>query len=152
MPRLLRSDLPDGVFHVTARGVGGIAIFRDDDDRRSFLALLARTVARHDWTCHAFCLMGTHYHLVLQTTRTDLSTGFQWLNGSYAQAFNRRHKRWGHLFGARFAAWLVETDEHLAAACRYVVSNPVRAGLVERAEDWRWSGIRPRRTYVRQLD
>src|SRR5213078_4354641 len=91
MPRLRRSDLPDGVFHVTARGVAGTAVFRDDEDRRLFLGLLGRTVDRHEWTCHAFCLMGTHYHLVVQATRKDVSAGIQWLNGTYAQSFNRRH-------------------------------------------------------------
>jgi putative transposase len=141
MPRLRRSDLPDGVFHVTARGVAGTAVFRDDEDRRLFLGLLGRTVDRHDWTCYAFCLMGTHYHLVVRATRKDVSAGIQWLNGTYAQSFNRRHERWGHLFGARFGSWVVERDERFAATCRYVLENPVRAGLCARPEDWPWSAI-----------
>jgi putative transposase len=141
MARLRRSDLPDGVFHVTARGVAGTAVFRDDEDRRRFLHLLGRAVERHDWTCHAFCLMGTHYHLVVQATRDDVSAGIQWLNGTYAQSFNRRHERWGHLFGARFGSWVVDRDEHLAATCRYVLQNPVRAGLCRNAEDWAWSAV-----------
>jgi putative transposase len=141
MARPRRSDLPDGVFHITARGVAGTAVFRDDEDRLRFLRLLGKTVERHDWMCHAFCLMGTHYHLVVQATRDDVSAGIQWLNGTYAQSFNRRHERWGHLFGARFGSWVIDRDEHLASTCLYVLQNPVRAGLCRHAEDWPWSAM-----------
>ena len=141
MPRQLRRDLPDGVFHVTARGVDSCLIFVDDEDRRFFLGLLCQAVERHGWRCHAFCSMGTHYHLVVETTCDRLSAGFHRLNGVYAQMFNRRHARTGHLFGDRFASWVVDTEEHLRAACRYVVQNPVRARLCVRAEDWPWSGL-----------
>ncbi len=146
MPRLLRTALPDGFFHVTARGVEQRTIFEDDDDRGVFLELLARTIERYRWECHAFCLMGNHYHVVLEATRADLSTGCQWLNGRYGQLFNKRHARSGHLFGARFASWILADDEHLAAACRYVLLNPVRAGLCRRTHEWRWSGSRYART------
>jgi len=94
--------------------------------------------ARGDWAN----LKGTHYHLVIQGKRDDVSIGVQWLNGTYAQSFNRRHRRWGHLFGARFGAWVVDRDEHLAATCNYVLQNPVRAGLVARARAWPWSSFR----------
>ena len=152
MARQPRCEQADGIFHVATRGVEKRMIFLDEDDRRTFLALFFYVARRFEWRTYAFCLMGTHYHLVLETSRGRLSAGVQWLNGSYAQAFNRRHVRRGHLFGARFASWVVDRDEHLARACRYVLNNPVRAGLVERAGDWRWSGSRVRRTYVRQLD
>ncbi|HLA90979.1 MAG TPA: transposase [Gemmatimonadaceae bacterium] len=142
MPRQRRSDLPDGVYHVTARGVARELIFIDDDDRRAFLRLLADAVARQQWHTHAFCLLGTHYHLIVSTTRARLSKGLHRLNTIYAQHFNRRHGRRGHVFGDRFASWVIDEDEHLAAACLYVLENPVRAGLCERAEDWRWSGVK----------
>lgn len=142
MPRQRRSDLPDGVYHVTARGVARELIFVDDDDCRAFLRLLADVVARQQWHTYAFCLLGTHYHLIVSTTRARLSKGLHRLNAIYAQNFNRRHSRRGHLFGDRFASWVIDEDEHLAAACLYVLENPVRAGLCERAEDWRWSGVR----------
>lgn len=142
VPRPLRSDLPDGFYHVTAHGVGHARIFRDDEDRRDFLALLVATVDRFEWRCYAFCLMGTHYHLVVETTQERLSRGVQRLNGLYAQAFNVRHSRSGHLFGARFGSWIVESERHLFDACRYVLGNPVRARLCESAEDWPWSGSR----------
>src|SRR5690349_2219536 len=88
-----RSWLPDGFFHLTTRGVQGLMIFEDAIDRIVFLQLLRRTIERHEWTCHAYCLMGTHYHLVIQTTVERLSAGMQDLNGTYAQQFNTRHQR-----------------------------------------------------------
>jgi putative transposase len=142
VPRALRSDLPDGFFHVTARGVAHGRIFLDDDDRRHFLALLARTVERFEWRCFGFCLMDTHYHVVVEATRERLSLGVQQLNARHAQEFNRRHARSGHLFGARFASWIVGTEQHLLETCRYVLLNPVRAGLCGSPEDWPWSASR----------
>jgi putative transposase len=142
MARPLRSDLPDGYYHVTTRGVDGTAIVRDDDDRRILLARLGDVVSRFDWVVHALCLMNTHYHLVVEATRLALSTGMKRLNGRYAQGFNERHGRSGHLFGDRFWSGLIESEEYLEAACIYVVWNPVRAGLCEVPEDWRWSWSR----------
>jgi putative transposase len=142
MPRALRSDFPDGVYHVTARGVNGCAVFGDDVDRVLFLRLLGDCIERFAWRCHAFCLMGTHYHLVVETLRARLSAGLHRLNGLYAQRFNHRHERTGHLFGDRFHGWLVRDEDHLRATCRYVVLNPVRAGLCATASEWPWSAPR----------
>jgi putative transposase len=140
--RLPRYVFPDGIFHVGTRGVDGAAIYRSDDDRRFFLRLLADVVQRHDWAVHVFCLMTNHYHLVVEALRDDLSGGFHRLNGIYAQAFNRRYARRGHLFGDRFWSGLIESDERLDATCRYVLANPVRAGLCPLASDWPWSASR----------
>ena len=104
MPRVLRTRLPDGYFHVTARGVDGTAIFRDDHDRVAYLGLFGETVERYAWNCHAFCLMDNHVHLVLDTAQPRLSAGIQYLHGEHARRFNNRHERTGHLFGARFAS------------------------------------------------
>ena len=144
MARLLRRDLPDGTYHVTTRGVDGTAIFRDDSDRLEFLRLLAEVVARFAWRCHAFCLMDNHYHLVVETSRADLSRGVKRLNGVYAQRFNRRHVRRGHLFGDRFWSSLIASEEHLRSACVYVVWNAVRAGLAASPREWRWCASRAR--------
>ena len=145
MPRLPRCQLPEhAIFHVTTRGVNRDAISRDDDDRRLFLILLAQVTGRTDWDCHAFCLMPNHHHLVLETHQDLLSVGLRYLNGRYAQAFNQRHGRTGHLFGDRFAAFVIRDDRHLRDATEYVLQNPVRAGLCRRAADWRWSGARRR--------
>ena len=142
VPRILRTTLPDGYFHITARGVAQRPIYLDDDDYRLFLALAGATVRRYDWDVSAFCLMPNHFHIVVETTQEALSHGVQWLDGVYARSFNACHNRWGHLFGGRFRSWVVESEEHLYAACRYILENPVRAGLCERPEDWPWSGSR----------
>jgi putative transposase len=144
---------PEGIYHVTTRGVARGAIFLNDDEHRLFLHLFADVVARYAWRVHVFCLMPNHYHLVVETQLWRLSTGLQRLNGIYAQGFNRRHKRWGHVFGDRFASWLVEGEEHYLNTCEYVLQNPVRAGLVRSAEDWPWSAAsRSFRTLVRVRD
>ena len=148
MPRVLRTSLPDGFFHVTARGVDGAAIVRDPRDGQLYVHLLARTIARYRWECHAYCLMPNHVHAVVDATQQELSAGVQYLHGTYALAFNRRHRRTGHLFGARFSSWIVETERHLSNACRYVYLNPVRAGLCARPEDWPWSGSGPRNEHL----
>jgi putative transposase len=141
--RRARRELPSpGIYHVTTRGVARTAIFLDDDERRLFLRLLADVVGRHDWRCHAFCLMTNHYHAVVETHLWRLSDGMQRLNGVYAQAFNRRHARTGHLFGDRYASWVVTDEDYLRHACEYILQNPVRAGLCERAEEWPWSAAR----------
>lgn len=142
MARIPRSHLPDGTYHAYARGVDRCAIFRDDDDRRLLLRLVLNVVDRWSWRFHALCLMGNHYHLVFETTRRALSTGMHRLNGRYAEAFNTRYGRTGHLFGARFSCRVVEDEEHLERLCDYVVNNPVRAGLCARATDWPWSWSR----------
>jgi putative transposase len=140
VPRGRRSDLPDGTFHVTARGVAGSSIFRDDFDRAAFCELLTRTSGRFEWRCDAYCLMTTHFHLVIAARRTSLSAGMHWLSGVHAQRFNRRHERRGHLFENRFSVRVVRDEEHWREACRYVFDNPVKAGLCERATEWPWSG------------
>lgn len=142
MPRVVRKALPDGYFHVITRGVDACAIFRDDVDRRAFLSHVRTCTDRHGWVVHAMCLMTTHYHLVLHSTRIELSRGVQRLNGRYAQRFNQRHARFGHLFADRFSSRVIETERHLHEACRYVVENPVRARLCDAAEDWPWSRSR----------
>lgn len=140
MPRQPRTFLGDGTFHVTARGVARMAIYRDGADYAGFLALLESTVARFPWLLHAFCLMPNHYHLVVEATCRALSNGMHRLNGLYAQGFNDLYERTGHVFQNRFGARRVEEEKDLARVCVYVLQNPVRAGLCERAEDWPWSG------------
>jgi REP element-mobilizing transposase RayT len=134
--RIPRSSLPDGYYHVYARGVACGRAFADDVDRSAFLELLSLCERRHGWTCYAFTLLSTHYHLVLGTTREQLSAGVHRLNWRYARHFNRRHARFGHVFAERFSARLIESEEYLYDACEYVLLNPVKAGLCERAEDW----------------
>jgi len=142
MARPLRIEYPGAVYHVTARGNARAAVFLDDDDRRRFLALLAETAERERWTCHAYCLMGNHYHLLLETASANLGRGMRQLNGVYTQRFNRAHQRVGHVFQGRYKAILVEKQAYLLELCRYVVLNPVRAGMVAKPGDWLWSSYR----------
>ena len=142
MARPLRICLPGGVYHVIARGNGRATIYRDDADRFRFLRTLGHVVDRFGWLCHAYCLMGNHYHLVVETPRSNLPTGMQQLNGPYAQRFNERHGRCGHVFQARYRSILVEKESHLLALCRYIVLNPVRAGLCARPRAYHWSSYR----------
>ena len=139
---MLRTALPDGYFHAYSRAVFGAALFHDDADGRLFLKLLARTATRCAWEVDALCLMTTHYHLVLRTTLPHLARGMHWLNGVYAQRFNRRHERFGHLFAGRYASRTIESDDYLERAREYVLLNPVRAGLCSCATEWPWNGSR----------
>ncbi len=142
MARPLRLEFPGAVYHLTARGNARQDIFLDDQDRAGFLALLGREIIQQRWRCYAYCLMGNHYHLVIETPEPNLSTGMRRLNGVYTQAFNRVHDRVGHLFQGRYKSILVEREPYLLELCRYVVLNPVRAGLTARVADWRWSSYR----------
>ncbi len=142
MARPLRLAYPGAVYHVMARGHERAPAYRDDADRLGFLEILGAVAAEHAWIVHGYCLMGNHYHLLVETPRGDLSAGMRSVDGRYAQAFNRRHRRRGHLFEGRFRAILVQKDTHLLELCRYVVLNPVRARLVERPEQWSWSNYR----------
>ena len=142
MARALRTDFPGAVHHVTSRGNERRPIFFDDQDRKAFLEFLGQAVKRFGWSLTAYVLMTNHFHLVIQTPEPNLSRGMQWFNTAYAIWFNRRHKRWGHLYGGRFKAFVIEKETYLLEVLRYVVLNPVRAQLVERPEDYRWSSFR----------
>lgn len=142
MARPPRRELAGGIHHVTARGNNGDPIFRDATDHRIFQRLLARTAAKFAWKCLTYCLMGNHYHLLVTTVDATLSRGMQWLNGRYAQWLNWRHGSEGHAFFRRFKSVEIESDEQLAEVARYIVLNPVRAGLCAAPEDWRWSSYR----------
>lgn len=142
MSRPLRIELPGGLHHVTSRGDRREAIYRDEQDRLDWLAVLGEVCSRFNWRCHAYCEMTNHYHVVVETPDANLSQGMRQLNGVYTQATNRRHGLVGHLFQGRFKAILVERDAYLLELARYVVLNPVRAGMVAEAGDWPWSSYR----------
>jgi putative transposase len=142
MARPLRLEYPGALYHVTSRGNAQADIYLDDSDRRIFLRTLGATVTRQHWLLHAFCLMGNHYHLLLETPQPNLSRGMRQLNGVYSQCFNRRHQRVGHVLQGRFTAILVERETYLLELARYIPLNPVRAGFVASAERWQWSSYR----------
>ena len=142
MARPLRLEFPHAVYHVTSRGNARQDIVATDADRRMFLTLLAHVVGRYGWLCHAYCLMDNHYHLLIETPTPNLSQGMRQLNGRYTQAYNRAHRRVGHLLQGRFTAIVVEKEAHLLELCRYVVLNPVRAKMVPHPRQWAWSSYR----------
>jgi REP-associated tyrosine transposase len=142
MPRRPRIEVEDGIFHVASRAVDTVFAYREATDRLDFLDFLWTTVGMYEWRCQSYCLMGTHYHLIVQTPNANLAAGMQMLNGRYAQRFNWRYDRRGHLFGGRFISVLIRDDAHLMAAHRYVARNPVRAGLCPDPGAWHWSSYR----------
>lgn len=141
MARRPRTAAPGAVLHLTARGILGSPIFFCEFDRFAFLALLRRVTERSGWTIVAWCLMDTHYHLIVVVPDSPrVAWAMQLLNGVYAREFNHRHGRRGHLFADRYTETLIGSDSHLEAACSYVFENPVRAGLVREAGKWPWAG------------
>ncbi len=139
MSRPLRLELAGALYHVTSRGDGREDIYLSDDDRVAWLETLAQVCKRFNWVCHAYCQMGNHYHLLVETPDANLSNGMRQLNGVYTQRFNRRHQRVGHIFQGRFKAILVDKDSYLLELARYVVLNPLRAKMVRNLEQWQWS-------------
>jgi putative transposase len=142
MARPLRPEHPGAVWHVYNRGVNRADIFFSDEDRLLFIALLAEAVRRFRWIVLQFTLMTNHFHIALETPEPTLSRGMKWLAGKFVQTINRRHGRIGPLFQGRFKSQLVEKESHLLELMRYIALNPVRAKLVERPEDYRWSSYR----------
>jgi putative transposase len=142
MARPLRIEFSGAIYHVTSRGDRREPIFVDEDDRRALLGVVAQALHRFDATMLVYCLMGNHYHFVLQTRHGNLSSLMRYINGVYSQTFNRRHNKVGHLFQGRFKAILVDRDAYLLEVCRYVEMNPVRARLVVDPFEWRWSSLR----------
>ena len=139
MARPLRIELAGGLYHVTSRGDRREDIFFSEADRQAWLAVLGRVCERFNWVCHAWCQMTNHYHLVVETVEANLSQGMRQLNGVYTQHVNRTHGCVGHVFQGRYKAIHVEREGYLMELARYVVLNPVRAGMVADAGQWPWS-------------
>jgi len=139
MARPLRIEFEGAFYHLTSRGDGREDIFLSNDDREMFLGVLSHVVDRFGWVCHAYCLMDNHYHLMIETPQANLSRGMRQLNGLYTQRFNHAHDRVGHVFQGRFKSIVVDQNAYLLELSRYVVLNPVRAGMVDDVADWPWS-------------
>jgi putative transposase len=142
MARPLRIEFPDALYHITSRGDGREDIYRGDGDRGMFLRLMGEVCEGFSWWGHAYCLMTNHYHLLVETPNANLARGMRQLNGVYTQRFNDVHGRCGHVFQGRYKAIIVQKEAYLIELARYIVLNPVRAGMVSRAEDWPWSSYR----------
>jgi REP element-mobilizing transposase RayT len=142
LARPLRIQIEGGIYHLGTRGVRKSPIFTDTHDRERFLLLLETTLNRYGWELHTYCLMTNHFHLLVTTPEANLSAGMQFLNGCFAQWFNWRHGFEGHVVERRFYSGLVKSDEHLMALARYILLNPVRAGICNSAGEWPWSSYR----------
>ncbi len=143
MPRQARLDAPGVLHHVMVRGIEGRRIFHDDADRADFCARLASLAAAGALTVYAWALLPNHAHLLVRTRGRPLARGMRSLLTGYAGAFNRRHKRRGHLFQNRYKSIVVEEDPYLLELVRYLHLNPLRAGIVQdlRALDrYPWTG------------
>jgi putative transposase len=138
MPRKKRMEEPGLIHHATAHGVNDELIFRDDEDRLGYRAMLAATVRRFGWLCLSFCQMGTHVHLLVETPEPNFGEGMWWLQGNYARIFNKRYRRRGHLFSDRYHDEPVLTEAHLLTVVPYIALNPVRAGLCSDPRHWPW--------------
>lgn len=139
MARPLRIEYPGAIYHLTARGNARASIFRDDTDRLEFLVIIGNLTEQFNWCCHGYCLMGNHYHLLVETPDANLSAGMRQLGGIYTQRFNRRHNEVGHLFQGRYKSILIEKENYLLELSRYIVLNPVRAKIVADPADYSWS-------------
>jgi hypothetical protein len=170
MPRAPRVDAPGAMHHVIAKGSGGEVIVRDDVDRRLLVERLGKTVLRYRWSCLAYCLLDTHFHVVLGTPAANLGLGMQWLLAPYAREFNKRHERQGNVFHTRFYSKQIQSDDHLLPAvpdasardegglptsfvsspyrrnrCRRPVADPVRPQI-----SWSWPSSRASRHTCRR--
>lgn len=146
MARKLRVEYPGAIYHLLNRGDRREPIFQDDLDRRRFLDTLGEACAKTDWQVHEYCLMGNHFHLVVETPDANLVAGMKWFLGTYTSRFNRRHKLFGHLFSGRYKSLIVDGSGkgYLRTVCHYVHLNPARANLIgpeAPLRAYRWSSL-----------
>ena len=139
MARPLRVEFDGAFYHVTSRGDERKEIFKTVADRLRFLEYLASATIRYGAVIHCYCMMGNHYHLFLQTPHGNLSQIMRHINGAYTTYYNVKRHHAGHLFQGRYKAIVVEADQYALELSRYVHLNPVRAGIVESPENYRWS-------------
>jgi putative transposase len=138
MARRLRIQFEGAIYHVMSRGNARRDIV-DDHYRQQFQDLLAAQVGRSRWQLIGFVLMTNHFHLLVRTPSPNLAAGMQWLLSAYARHLAIRPRRPGHVFQGRYQAELIEDESYYWTVSRYIHLNPVRAHLVARPEDWRWS-------------
>jgi REP element-mobilizing transposase RayT len=134
-----RIEVVGQIYHANGKSIDGSKLFRDDADRSMFLRMLRKQVKLSNWCVLSYTLMPNHFHVILSLRELTLSSGFLRFNSLYARTFNRRHGRRGALWQRRFFDSMVETDEHLYEAIRYVALNAPRAQLCVDPEDWPWS-------------
>lgn len=152
MPRTARASIGGVCYHVLNRGNARAQVFHDPADYRAFVALLQEAGRHVPVRLLGFCLMPNHFHLVLwPRAEGDLSRYLQWLLTAHVRRYHRRYRSSGHVWQGRFKAFPIEQDAHLLTVLRYVERNPLRARLVKRAENWRWSSLsRPKAPFLHE--
>ncbi len=145
MARPLRIQYPGAMYHIISRGIGRMTIFHNEKDWKKFIQFMERVIQQHNWICHAYCLMGTHYHIFLETPDANMIVGMKYLNQLYSQFYNWKYRRVGPVLQGRYKSWLVEREEKFLDNCRYIVNNPVDAEMVEHPSEWPWSSFRATR-------
>ena len=139
MSRPWRIEFQGALYHVLSRGNEQGDIFIDDKDRNGFINLIGEMSDRFDVDIFAYVLMNNHYHILLRTNNANLSKAMQWMGVTYTRRFNNRHARSGHLFQGRFKSLIIQNDAYLIQASCYIHGNPMRAGIVKRLMDYKWS-------------
>ena len=143
MPRIPRGQQGGYAYHVINRGNGRTTVFHKPQDYEAFLSLLAEAKKRHRVKIFGYCLMPNHFHLVLEPAhQTALSQFMQWLLTSHVRRYHKHYGSSGHVWQGRFKSFPVQRDEHLITVIRYVLQNPVRAGLANTTREWPWSSLR----------
>ena len=148
MPREARKAPGGRVYHVLNRSVGKMHLFRRDEDFEAFQRVMVETHSRHPIRVLAYCVLSNHWHFVVwPQTDGEVTDYFRWLAHTHAMRWRVAHRTvgYGHLYQGRFKSFPVQSDGHLLTVLRYVERNALGAGLVERAEDWRWSSLWARR-------
>ena len=142
MPRQARIDYPGALHHVIGRGIERKFIFREDREKKEFYRRLDENLIRHHIQCYGWCIMGNHFHLIIQTGKTTLSEFMRGLLTGYANFYNRINKRRGHLFQNRYKSVICDKDEYLLPLVRYIHLNPVRAGIIRYQDltNYKWTG------------
>jgi putative transposase len=139
MPRPGRLCVENGLYHVYAHGVDGRVIIRDDWDYVALLGGVEKVHELHGWKILMFCVLGLHYHWLVQTPHADLPQGMWRINIGYARWFNKRYGMKGHVFDRRYGARLIMNEGHFLEVIRYIALNPCEAGVCRRPEEWLWS-------------
>ena len=142
MSRAWRIEYEGAFYHLLSRGNERGDIFVDGQDRQRFLDTIEEMSQRFEIDIFAYVLMSNHYHLLLRTRRANLKKAMHWFGTTYTQRFNWRHFRSGHLFQGRYKSIIVQNDTYLLQLSYYIHRNPLRAGIVKRLADYRWSSYR----------
>lgn len=142
MARPIRVHVKGAVYHVLSRGDGGEHIFDTDKDKRLFIDILGKGVERYRVDLHAFCVMSNHYHLLLSAPENNMPAFMQYVGSGYGGYMQRRREWIGHVFAGRYKSICVQKERYLATLSRYIHLNPVKAGKIQRPEDYPWSSCR----------